>query len=735
VLSFEELEPRWIPNASAGQNGVTVSLDPTLDQTGGQIFTSQGYVDSTRSSYAIFDTGSPVVSFSAVDQARFTTQGDPIPVKVPGGASANLLGGGVDGDVSQPGVIHVAGASVGLSAAPSGGTGFVQTREVTLGGQGLGGGTGSGGGAPLGPGNGGNGSGGIQVFIGTARGSPNLPTLAGTPILSPCQEDPSGLAALVTMGGTTLGFYSLPGLALVSPGTPLPATSATDIVVQVPLTLSGQDNLASPGGGITTAPVPVQTGVQLVDNGASIGQQRFLFDTGSQITVISTAEAAALGLKLSSPDGSMQVSGAGGIQSVPSFTLSELDVPLANGGTLRFTNVSVAVLDLADGFDGILGMNLLNQASEFIYDPYGSGGATLSISFASTRQAAAGQTGGQGSMPNPTLTGMSGAAQLPGFEFNNAQISGRVFLDFNANGAQDPHEPGVAGVKVFLDLAGDGKLDPGDPVCVTNSVGGYTFANLASQTYTVREQLPDQLIGLDLTASQTVSVHVGSATTIVNFADQARVQTANETFVSELYGTILDRAPDAGGMKTWVNLLESGTPSSVVVTDIWQSPEHRGLEIQGYYQAFLHRSAEGAGLRFWVSQFQAGANEATVERGILSSAEYQSSHPDNASFVAGLYQDILGRPADAAGLNSWLTALGSGASRAFVIEGLLTSSEDYRRLVEQYYGDFLHRSADASGEQFWLALLQQGRLTPAEVAIGFLDSGEFFTWAGQTEGI
>src|SRR5262249_40420682 len=149
---------------------------------------------------------------------------------------------------------------------------------------------------------------------------------------------PNGLAALVSMSGSSL--------TLVNPQTALSPTTGSTLV-QIPMTLSG----FSGSVGVTTAPVPVQSSVELVDDGAAVTGQRFLFDTGSQITVISTAEATALGLKLSSPNASITVKGVGGSRSVPTFILSELDVPLVGGGTLRFTNVPVAVLDLADGFD------------------------------------------------------------------------------------------------------------------------------------------------------------------------------------------------------------------------------------------------------------------------------------------------------------------------------------------------------------------------------------------------
>src|SRR5205823_13078323 len=102
------LEVRYLLNGS-----LTVPLDPTRDIYGEQIVTVQGYTDTARATFGIFDTGAAAVSFSANDEGTFTARNDPIPIKVPGGAVAEGVGGLVVGDVSKPGAI----LSTGLHAA------------------------------------------------------------------------------------------------------------------------------------------------------------------------------------------------------------------------------------------------------------------------------------------------------------------------------------------------------------------------------------------------------------------------------------------------------------------------------------------------------------------------------------------------------------------------------------------------------------------------------------------
>jgi hypothetical protein len=206
---------------------------------------------------------------------------------------------------------------------------------------------------------------GIQAFIGTQDGSPMLPTITGMPLLD------SGLAALVNMEGVALDFsqaipnliLDLPDLTFVPSGTSLTSGLDNSVPVRVPLTLAGFDNYLSPGGAISEARVPFQNDVSLLNrlpstnggdaNYGSVKGQHFLFDTGAQVTVISTGEAKALGLDLQHPEFSTLLEGVGGNQRVGGYTISELDLPTSDGGRLRFGDVPVFVADLGQGLDGV----------------------------------------------------------------------------------------------------------------------------------------------------------------------------------------------------------------------------------------------------------------------------------------------------------------------------------------------------------------------------------------------
>jgi hypothetical protein len=134
-----------------------------------------------------------------------------------------------------------------------------------------------------------------------------------------------------------------------------------------------------------------------------------------------------------------------------------------------------------------------------------------------------------------------------------------------------------------------------------------------------------------------------------------------------------------------------------------------------------------------VGELRAGASAADVEAALLASGEYQAGHASDAAFVAGLYQDVLGRPASAGEAGAWATALARGLSRGAAIDLVMASPEALSRAVAADYADYLYRAPDAMGGAALLNLLQAGgpRLEDA-AAVGILASDEFFRRASTS---
>lgn len=354
-----------------------IPLFPGFDNFGYQFEVVQAYGDGPNAavSFGIYDTGASVATLSDEDQSAFTFLGNPLPIKVPNGASATAIGGSgtLTGDVSEPGTLTAAGMSA-FAFNPN-------TLDFTID---LSGGVS----VP-----------GIQMFVGTPGGSPDLPNIVGTPIHAPGSLSPLGSSARIDMRGYEFDLslflpgdplfagikLTLPDVTFLAPGATLTPSADTYEVVHVPVRLYGEDSTANPGDLPSVNHNPVVDLVSVTKGASLVNGKTFLFDTGAQLSIISEEIALGLGLDLNFPEDTIQVQGASGTVSVPGFTISTLELPRSDGGVIRFQDVPIYVLDIGEGLDGILGMNLFNGADGLLYDPHGPNGSIVSMTFLNNR--------------------------------------------------------------------------------------------------------------------------------------------------------------------------------------------------------------------------------------------------------------------------------------------------------------------------------------------------------------
>lgn len=79
------------------------------------------------------------------------------------------------------------------------------------------------------------------------------------------------------------------------------------------------------------------------------------------------------------------------------------------------------------------------------------------------------------------------------------------------------------------------------------------------------------------------------------------------------------------------------------------------------YIATFGRAPDGAGLNYWVNQ--SGLSLEDIAKSFFDQPETQAKFgtSDNASFVAAIYQNVLGREGEASGVAYWISQLESGA--------------------------------------------------------------------------
>lgn len=128
-------------------------------------------------------------------------------------------------------------------------------------------------------------------------------------------------------------------------------------------------------------------------------------------------------------------------------------------------------------------------------------------------------------------------------------------------------------------------------------------------------------------------------------------------------------------------------------------------------------------------------------KGLQTVLNSSSDTPESVLETIGLYQGVLGRLADANGLEYWSALIRDGVELNAVINAFIGSSEFSRlygnpseigqsfaptlNFVQSLYGNFLGRIADTGGEDFWTDLLIQKKVTVEEVISCFIQSEEF----------
>jgi len=185
------------------------------------------------------------------------------------------------------------------------------------------------------------------------------------------------------------------------------------------------------------------------------------------------------------------------------------------------------------------------------------------------------------------------------------------------------------------------------------------------------------------------------------FDGKAGVDTAvfrgNQRDYTLVTGTTIDRTDPAGvnriaahivtdttanrdGVDTIANVERFQFADTTLALDIG-AKQNAG---SGYmlYKAAFNRTPDGAGLGYWINKMDTGMTYATVAQNFVNSAEFKAafggSNPTVEVLVTKLYNNVLNRTPDAAGLDFWQARLatGGGWNTADVLGYFSTSNEN-----------------------------------------------------------
>jgi uncharacterized protein DUF4214 len=169
-------------------------------------------------------------------------------------------------------------------------------------------------------------------------------------------------------------------------------------------------------------------------------------------------------------------------------------------------------------------------------------------------------------------------------------------------------------------------------------------------------------------------------------------------FLTRAYQDLLGRPLDSAGSAYWLGAMKNGASRTQVASQIMRSAEYSNLHVRALYNTYLHRPPGGSEASSFSGMLQQGASSEQVESLIMGSPEYfaERAHGTNPGFVAALYQDLLGRPADPQGVAMFTQQLSAGSSRASLAQQILTSPEARQRRINALYNRYLHRAASGA---------------------------------------
>ena len=238
-----------------------------------------------------------------------------------------------------------------------------------------------------------------------------------------------------------------------------------------------------------------------------------------------------------------------------------------------------------------------------------------------------------------------------------------------------------------------------------------------------------------------------------------------QDFVKRMYRITFGRDPDAAGFDHWCSLLTNrqitagGVAYQFVFSQEFKNKmrdENMTLEqyIRYHYLLLMDREPDSVGLPFWIDYMGTDWNTDTKKTqlftGFVNSDEfsnicrdfgifqgyYDGGHtPDQntnvAKFVERLYNIVLGRESENAGLFHWSKILLNGSMDGAAVGYEFVFSQEFKNLNlsnEQFvtclYRAFLDREPDADGLKHWMDLLSAGAPRDA-IFGGFVHSQEF----------
>lgn len=172
--------------------------------------------------------------------------------------------------------------------------------------------------------------------------------------------------------------------------------------------------------------------------------------------------------------------------------------------------------------------------------------------------------------------------------------------------------------------------------------------------------------------------------------------TDHTVFIKRQYADFAAGTPSSATITSWLKNFENGGAPAAFIDTLRRGDNWHGriAPVSRLYSAYFLRPPDKSGLTYWVNKSRAGTRLYAISSNFAASSEFQRRYGSltNRQFVQLIYQNVLGRSPDAAGLSYWTRQLDSGATRGRVMVGFSESSEYVRKqtpntiVIEIWFG-------------------------------------------------
>jgi hypothetical protein len=185
-------------------------------------------------------------------------------------------------------------------------------------------------------------------------------------------------------------------------------------------------------------------------------------------------------------------------------------------------------------------------------------------------------------------------------------------------------------------------------------------------------------------------------------------------------------------LRYWMDRIDSGDMSreQVAAAFLVSTEFQKGIgSLARLYFGAFDRVPDRDGLAYWITQVKEGMSLSSIARSFVASTEFEQKYNSlgNDQFLDLVYQNVLQRPADAAGKAYWMNQLISGFNRGDLLASF-TESTEFKAASQKKVAltlDFVGLLGRAPDPTTFNELLNQPNLDTVTLIGQFIHSDEY----------